>query len=202
MDYSANSRFSERNVVFHIVELAGRLLGRAAGFRRCAALRRMIAVGFAAGLARAGSRTEHLHAIGADFGAVAVLAGLLVLVLARAQLPLDVDLRALLQVFAGDLGELAEEADAVPLGGLLLFAARLVLPGLRGGDADVGDCLAARQVARLRVPPEIANDDYLVYRCHVPPILVQARCLSPNADPGTPLTAAFKGVGRGRVKEL
>ncbi len=40
--------------------------------------------------------------------------------LAGLQAPLDVHLAALLEVFAGDLGQLAEEGDAVPFGLLLL----------------------------------------------------------------------------------
>src|SRR3972149_6839429 len=133
----------------------------------------------AARLARARSRTEHLHHVGADFGGVAVLT-LLVLPLAGAQAALDVDLRALLQVFARDLGQPAEERDAMPLGGFLLLAGRLVLPRVGGGDADVGDRLAAWQIARLRIPSEIAYDDHLVDRCHGSPLLVQDCCFPPQ----------------------
>src|SRR5258706_169039 len=48
----------------------------------------------------------------------------------------------------------------------LLLAARLVLPRIGGGDADVGHRLAARQIARFRIPAEVADDDHFVYRCH------------------------------------
>src|SRR5688572_9049934 len=127
----------ERNIVFHVVELAGRLLRRGRLRRgrgpRLAALSplapRFSRLG--ARLAAALAPAEHLHHVGADLGAVAVLT-VLVLPLARAQAALDVHLRALLQVLAGHLGQPPEERDAVPLGGFLHLAARLVLP-LVGG---------------------------------------------------------------------
>src|SRR6185436_20593558 len=114
-------------------------LGRR-GFRlgRLAFYRRRVAPHFSARLTGARARAEHLHAVAHDLGGVAVLA-FLVLPLARAQAALDVDLRALLQIFAGDLGQAAEEGDAMPLGGFLLLAARLVFPRVGGGDADIGD---------------------------------------------------------------
>src|SRR3546814_12186822 len=58
--------------------------------------------------------TEHLHLVGDDLGEVLlhpVLAGVLVV----ADLAFHVDLRALAQVLAGDLAELAEEGHPVPL---------------------------------------------------------------------------------------
>src|SRR5207253_1620455 len=82
----------------------------------------------AAAATHALARPQHLHGVGDDLGGVLVRA-VLVLPLARLQAALDVDLRALLEVFARDLRELAEEGHAVPLG-LLLLLARLVLPRL------------------------------------------------------------------------
>src|SRR5229473_6277285 len=127
---------SERNIVFHVVELAGGLLRGRLGLR-CLALRGLALGGLglgalARGLARlagAGARPQHLHDVAANLGAVAVLP-LLVLPLARAQASLDVDLRALLQVLARDLRQAPEKGDAVPLGRLLHLAARLVLPAI------------------------------------------------------------------------
>src|SRR5438132_12091305 len=129
-------RFLERDVVLEIVELAraglrGRLGRRALG-RPGLALRRLALRGGAA--AHALARAEHLHLVGDDLRHVLVLP-VLVLPLARLQAALDVDLAALLQVLAGDLGELAEERDAVPLR-LLLRLAVLVLPLLSGRDRD------------------------------------------------------------------
>src|SRR4051794_28901221 len=95
---------SERNVVFHVVELAGRLFRG----RRGGGLRLGSASAFRTRLAGPGTRAEHLHRVGDDLGRVAVLA-LLVLPLARADAALDVDLRALLQIFARDLRQPAEE---------------------------------------------------------------------------------------------
>src|SRR6185503_780709 len=97
----------------------------------------------------------------------------LVLPLARLQAPLDVDLRALLEVLARDLGELAEEGDPVPFR-LLLLLPRLVLPLLRGRDGDVGDRAAVGHVARLGIAPEVADEDDLDDRCHVGPFLDEA----------------------------
>src|SRR5438094_8109949 len=130
---------SERNIVFHVVELAGRLLrgglgladlalgGLALGGLGLGALPRGLAR--LARLAGAGARAQHLHDVAADLGRVAVLP-FLVLPLARAQASLDVDLGALLQVLARDLRQAPEKGDAVPLGRLLHLAARLVLPAV------------------------------------------------------------------------
>src|SRR6266571_1412591 len=109
---------------------------------------------------------EHLHAVGDDLGGGALLP-FLVLPLARAQRPFDIDLRALLQVLARDLREAVEEHHPVPFGAFLLLAARLVLPGVGGRDRDVGDRAPFRVVARLGVPPQIAYDNDLVDRCHL-----------------------------------
>src|SRR5215472_14705662 len=84
-----------------------------------------------------GAAAEHLQLVADDLGRVALVA-LLVLPLARPQAPFDVDLRALAQIFAGDLGQAAEERDAVPLGALLLLAGLLIAPALAGRDAQVG----------------------------------------------------------------
>src|SRR6266704_2301718 len=151
----------ERDVVFHVVELARRFLGglalaRGGGFFRFPGAR----------VARPLPAAEHLHAVGDDFGGSAFLP-LFVLPLARAQGSLDVDLRALLEIFAGDFREAAEEHHAVPFGAFLFFAARLVLPGIRGGDRDVGDRPALGGVARLGIAPQIAYQNDFVDRCHL-----------------------------------
>src|SRR6266850_6804080 len=112
-DYIADS---ERNVVFHVVELARRLLGRRRGLGLGCLLGHCLTA-LRSRLAGPGARAEHLHGVGDDLRAVAVLA-FLVLPLARADAALDVHLRALLQIFARDLRKPAEEGDSVPLGGL------------------------------------------------------------------------------------
>src|SRR3954464_15141842 len=163
------SLISERNIVFHVVELAGRLLRRRCGRLGGAARSGLAAVGhFGAWLAATFAPSEHLHDVGANLGAVAILA-VLVLPLARAQAALDIHLRAFLQVFAGDFGQAPEERDAVPFGGFLHLAARLVLPFVGRRHADVGHRLAAGQEARFRIGSQIADDDYLVYRSHFTP---------------------------------
>src|SRR5688572_10544308 len=115
----------ERNIVFHVVELAGRLLSR--GGLRLGGPRLGRALARLARLPGTGARAEHLHGVGDDLGGVTIVT-FLVLPLARAQPPLDVDLRAFLQIFAGDLGEARAKDDAVPFGLFLLLAARLVVP--------------------------------------------------------------------------
>src|SRR4029079_11672695 len=97
-----------------------------------------------------------LHGVARDRGGIGVLAGFLVLPLARAQAAFDVDLGALLEVLARDLREPSEKGDAMPLGRLLHLAAGLVLPLVGGGDADVGDGFARGQIARLRVATEVS----------------------------------------------
>ncbi len=84
----------ERNIVVHVVELAGRLLG-GHPFARGDRLLRFARAFAPARVARAQPAAEHLHAVGDDFGRIALLA-FLVLPFARAQRPFDVDLRALI----------------------------------------------------------------------------------------------------------
>src|SRR5882672_12025315 len=144
---------SERNIVFHVVELAGGLLRARLGLRGLAlgglALGGLGLGALPRGLARlagAGARPQHLHDVAANLGAVAVLP-LLVLPLARAQASLDVHLRALLQVLARDLRQAPEKGDAVPLGRLLHLAACLVLPAIGRRHANVRHRVAAWRVA-------------------------------------------------------
>src|SRR5256714_1287322 len=154
------STSSKRYVVFEVVELS------ATGFRRLglrrlgSAFRARAAAGRVA-IAPALARAEHLHDVRDDLGGVLVLA-VLVLPLARLQASFDVDLRALLEVLARDLRELAEEGDAVPFR-LLLHLARLVLPLVGGRDGNVRDRAAVRHVARLRIASEVAHQNHLVH---------------------------------------
>src|SRR5690242_16217966 len=164
MARGANEGGLERDIVVHVVELPRGLLGRLAFTGRD---RRLVLV---APLARAcvphsRAAAEHLHALGHDLGGIALLA-LFVLPFARAQGALDVDLRALLQIFPRDRGEAVEEHHAVPFGALLFFAALLVFPGFARRDRDVGDGASLGVVPGLRVPPEISHENYLVYGCH------------------------------------
>ncbi len=107
---------------------------------------------------------EQLHAVADHFGRI-FLDAFLVGPLARLQAALDIDGAALFQVFAGDLGLAPEQHHRVPFRFLLLFAG-LVLPGVGGGDAQVGHGVAARRVARLRIAAEVADQDHLVDRGH------------------------------------
>src|SRR5688572_17558610 len=85
---------------------------------------------------------EHLHFIGHDLGAVAVLA-FLVLPLAGSDAALDVHLGTLAQILARHFRQASEQRHPVPFRALLPFVALLVLEGLRGRHADVGHCSTA-----------------------------------------------------------
>src|SRR5437763_11625298 len=76
---------------------------------------------------------------------------------------LDIDLRALAQVFLGNLDEaLVEDHDAVPLGALLALARDPVAPALARRQVQIGDADAVLGRADLGVAPEIADEDHLV----------------------------------------
>jgi hypothetical protein len=55
-----------------------------------------------------------------------------------------------------------EDRHGMPFGALLAFAAGLVGPAFRRGDAQVDNLAAALKTAHFGVTPEIADDDYLV----------------------------------------
>src|SRR5690606_6488626 len=103
---------------------------------------------------------KHLHLVGDDVGVVALLA-VVADVLAVADPALDVDLRAFAQVFGRDLGELAEEGHAVPLG-LFLGVAVAVLAHTGRREADLGHGHAALRVLRLRVVAQVADENCFV----------------------------------------
>ena len=84
---------------------------------------------------------------------------LVVLPLAGAEFALEIDLGALARVLARDLDEAVEHHHRVPLRLLALFAGLLVLPGIRGGDPQVGDRLAARGLADFRVLAQVADQE-------------------------------------------
>src|SRR5581483_844962 len=117
---AAPVRGSERDVVVEII--LGRGCRCGGGFGRGAGARRIVVDAAVRGTAAA-APAQHLHLVGDDLGGVAVLA-FLVLPLAGLQASLDEDLRAFLEVFAHDLGELAEEHHAVPFGALLVLSPR------------------------------------------------------------------------------
>jgi NADP-dependent 3-hydroxy acid dehydrogenase YdfG len=142
------------------------LTGLAKGLARGRALLRLVAAAIihaahAGVAAHALATAQHLHVLGDDVGRVA-LDAVLVGVLAGLQAAFDVDRRAFFKVLAHDLGQAAEERDAVPFGQLFLFAGLAVLRLVRGGDRDVRDGVAARHVADFRIAAEVADDDDLV----------------------------------------
>src|SRR5690606_31828251 len=139
-------------------DVAGR--GAGAALLATAAAHAAAATAATAGTTLAGT-AQHLHLAGDDVGAVA-LDAVLVGVLVGAQAALDVDLAALAQVLAHDLGQAAEGLDPVPFGAFLVLARLLVLPLLGGGDPDAADRHAAGGVAGLGIRPEVADQDDLV----------------------------------------
>src|SRR5262249_33516017 len=82
------------------------------------------------------------------------------------QAALDVDLFALLKVFAADLGELLPGDDVVPLGALLL-GARGVLPRRGRRDRESRERGALRRGPDLRVLAEVSDQDDFVDAGHV-----------------------------------
>src|SRR5580658_585578 len=169
---SSRARPSERDVVVEILARAtpgsaagGGLLGVCRGAAPAAAFgaaRSTTTSRAATGSAtRTAAAAEHLQLVADDLGRVTLVA-LLVLPFAGAQAPFDIDLRALAQIFAGDLGEAPEERHAMPLGALLLLAALLIPPALAGGDAQVGDRRARGHGAGLGVGAEVANQNHFV----------------------------------------
>lgn len=86
-------------------------------------LARMLALGFSAQQLH-GAAYVDVHLSGVALNAV-------LFPLAGMQLALDVDLRSLAKVFPGDLGDLPEQRDAVPLSALSLLARALIRPNVR-----------------------------------------------------------------------
>src|SRR5690606_26277792 len=148
----AARRRSERNIVVHVRQVGGAARGRRGGGRsrtlrgrtlgRSARLARRFIVAAAttvAAFAAAIAAAQHLHLVGDDFGAVAVGAGVFVLPLAGLQAAFDVHRAALLQVFAGDLGQAVVHDHAVPFGFFTALAAGLVFPLRGGGNGNIAD---------------------------------------------------------------
>jgi len=131
----ASRRRARTDIVVHVVELARGLFGGRL------ALARVTGALSSSPLSRAprlpsGAAAEHLHALGDDLGGVALLA-FLVLHLRVRRSPRRRP--ATLLRYSPAISEAVENTTPVPLGALLLLAARLVLPLLRGRDRDVGD---------------------------------------------------------------
>src|ERR1700691_620521 len=159
----------ERNIVVEILFAARRSRrrrlivlvpswGTAAGAALSAAAR---AASATTSPTTAGTTTEHLHIVGDDLGGEAIIP-LLVLPFSGPQLAFDEHLRALAQVFGGDLPQTTEQGDAVPFGAFLLCSGGLVLPGLAGGDADIRDRHAAGHGPGLRVCAEITHQNHFI----------------------------------------
>src|SRR6266403_434811 len=159
----------EGNIVVEILAPTGGcapcgLLGigrRSAAATRPAAGRALRPGARGSAAARPTPTPEHLQVVADDLGRVA-LVPLLVLPLTRAQASLDVHLRALAQVLAGDFCQAPEERDAVPFGPLLLLTGLLVAPALAGGDAQVGHGRAGGHGAGLGIGSQVANENHFV----------------------------------------
>ncbi|ODR93450.1 hypothetical protein AUC69_04415 [Methyloceanibacter superfactus] len=124
-----------------------------------------------------------------DLRGVALLA-LLVLPFAGLQLAFQINLRALLQILLGDLGQaLVEDHDAMPLRALAPLARRLVAPAVAGGDPQIDDGPAILGVADFRIGSEIADENDFVDRSgHIStsPQLCGTYALAGTLAPGRP----------------
>src|SRR5256714_12308397 len=169
--YAYQTGALERNIVVEILPATGTApgllgVGRGASARAPTRARARTPARRRAGARRAhgpaaAPAPEHLQVATDDLGRVA-LVPLLVLPLACAQASLDVDLRALAQVLAGDFRQAPEERDAVPFGPLLLLTGLLVAPALAGRHAQVRDRGSGGHRAGLGIGPQVSNDDDLV----------------------------------------
>ena len=105
---------------------------------------------------------QHLHVIGDDFGAVAVVA-VLILPLARLQTTFDIEARAFLDVLLSDFRQLVEHHHTVPFGTFLTLTALTVIPGIRGGEVEVAHRTTGRSETDFRILTEITDQNDLVY---------------------------------------
>src|SRR5512134_4065877 len=122
--------------------------------------RRALVVGRALGprpAARPAATAHEAHVLAHDLRGPALLA-VLVLPLARAERALDQHLATLGEVLLGEVGLLAEQHHAVPLG-LVLPTAAAVGPALVGREVERGHRGPALRVADLGIPAEAAEED-------------------------------------------
>src|SRR5690606_34381349 len=110
-------------------------------------------------------RTQELEGLRVDLGRLPLVA-VLVLPVPRAELALDVDGAALVQVAGALLGGLRPRHDPMPLGALFAVAVA-VREDVGRSDREVGHRLSALGVAELGVAPEVADQDHLVDARHV-----------------------------------
>src|SRR5260370_34214868 len=162
---------SERNIVVHIAVACagtGRHSPARCGTRwpaRTKIAARLIgpetaATAAAAAIEHGQRRVEalqhHLGRIFLDAALVGPFAGL--------QCALDVNLGALLQILLDNLAKrFGKNHDAMPLGLFLAFAGRLVTPGFRRRDAQIGDRPAILRPPDFRILAEVTDQNHLVY---------------------------------------
>src|SRR5262249_5617675 len=182
-------RASKRNLVVHVAALAGTGQGRLFLARRRTGGTEFIFLSAevtAAAIARA---VEHgqlrIEVLQHHLGGVFVLARL-VLPFARLQLPLEINLRPLLQILLGDPAKsLIEDDNAVPLRALAALAGCLVAPSFRGRHAQIRDRAAVLRTPDLGVFAEIANQDHLIDATGHDALLLMCACPSePNQRSG------------------
>src|SRR6266566_5024702 len=159
-------RASKRNLVVHVAALAGAGQGRLLLARRRPGGTEFIFLSAEVTAGAIARPVEHgelrVKVLQHDFGGVLVLARL-VLPFARLQLPLEIDLRSLLQILLGDPAKaLIEDDDAVPLGAFAALARCLVAPCIASGHTQIGDRPAILRASDLGVFAEIADQNHLV----------------------------------------
>src|SRR5260370_13879681 len=125
-------------------------------------------------------RAEKLYAGCDNFGALALAAVVLGLVLAYPQPSFNVDLASLLQVFLAALGNLAEDHDVVPVDPLLTMALPVGV-GLVGRDRKARHRLpAGRKMPQFRVLTKMTYQSYSIQRHCFSPSCSVRRGLSPD----------------------
>src|SRR4029077_6878050 len=140
----------------------------AADLCRCATARRSPA-GETCGIVshrRAPTSARELDAVRAHLVRALFPRSVFGLVLFRSDRAFDINRPALFEILPARLGHLAEYRDPVPFGALLHLPIA-TLEFLRGGDRKVAHRRSARQVTNLRVAPQIADENYSIYRRHL-----------------------------------
>ncbi len=144
----------------------------------------------AAATAAAAATVEHgqrgVEALQHDFGRV-LLDAALVGPFAGLQRALNVNLRALLQILLDNLAKrFGEDDDAMPLRLFLALAGVLVAPGVRRGDAQIGDRPSVLCPPDFRILAEVADQNHLVHatRHRRSPLIITGKITGPAAFAG------------------
>src|SRR5262245_32203021 len=168
-DEHASHGASKWNLVVHIP--AGARHGRFPLARRGAGGAGIILIGATVAVGPIAGPVEQdklrIEGLQHYFGGILVLARL-VLPFARLQGALEIDLRALLQIFLSDPAQaFVEDRNAMPFDLFTRFSSAFVGPFLRRRHVQVGNRPTVPRVADFRILAEIGDEDHLVHAAHV-----------------------------------